>query len=158
MKAVFVKLQDQLNMSVTDASLRVDVLTTAMALAHSRVTSLPSAPVSSPQAYYNQQVLPLVDECLTKMNEMLCFDLKCARNETRQFWMLRYGTAHPAFLSLKNSTAHGFVDKICNAGVYLDQDLVCFGNENCDAILGLTDMITAMLEGEKSKDQDREVA
>lgn len=158
MKAVFIKLQDSLNRLVSDASLRVDVLTTAMALAHARVTSLPSAAVASPSAYYNQQVMPMVDQCLTEMNEMLCFDLKCARNETRQFWMLRYGTAHPASLPLKNSTAHGFVDKICNAGVYLDPDLVCFGNEHCDAILGLVDEIVCMLEGQKVKNSEPEVA
>lgn len=149
MKPVYIRLQDLLSELVPSAADRCDVLTTAMALAHSRVVSIPSGPVPSPAAYYNQQVVSSVDECLTKLNEYLPFDLKCARNETRQFWMLRYGAAHPQMLPLISDV--GFVDTICSAPLYLDKDLICFANEFKMPILQLTVEILNMLEDEQRK-------
>lgn len=149
MKIVFSRIQDLLGRLVPDAGERLDVLTTAMALAHSRVTAIPSGPVPSPAAYYNTQVLPGVEEALAQMNERLVFDLKCARNETRQFWLLRYAAAHPAVLPVVS--AIGFIDTIMGAGLYMDQDLICYCNEHKEAILRLANEILACLEQQAQK-------
>jgi hypothetical protein len=149
MKIVFSRLQDLLTRLVPDAGQRLDVLTTAMALAHSRVTSIPSGPVPSPAAYYNTQVMSGVDEAMAKMNEHMVFDLKCARNEARQFWLLRYAAAHPSVLPVVS--AIGFIDTICGAGTYMDQDLICFCNEHKEAILRLSSEIIALIECENEK-------
>jgi hypothetical protein len=149
MKIVFSRLQDTLTRLVPDAGQRLDVLTTSMALAHSRTTSIPSGPVPSPAAYYNTQVMPGVDEALAKMNEHMVFDMKCARNETRQFWLLRYAAAHPVVLPVVS--AIGFIDTICGAGVYMDQDLICFCNEHKEPILRLSSDIIGLIESENQK-------
>lgn len=149
MKIVFSRLQDLLTRLVPDAGQRLDVLTSAMALAHSRVTSIPSGPVPSPAAYYNTQVMSGLDEALAKMNEHAVFDMKCARNEARQFWLLRYAAAHPVVLPVVS--AIGFIDTICGAGVYMDQDLICFCNEHKEPILRLASEIIALIESENQK-------
>lgn len=146
MKRIYSRIQDILNAHVSDPSQRLDVLTSAMALAHSRVVAIPSGPVPSPAAYYNTQVLPGIEEALGKMNEQLVFDLKCARNETRQFWLLRYAAAHPSVLPVVS--AIGFIDTIMGAGLYMDQDLICFCNEHKEAVLRLANEIEGVLGGE----------
>lgn len=149
MKIVFSRIQDLLSRLVPDAGERLDVLTTSMALAHSRVVAIPSSAVDSPAAYYNTQVLPGVEEALACMNERLVFDLKCARNETRQFWLLRYAAAHPAVLPCVS--AIGFIDTIMGAGLYMDQDLICFCNEHKEPVLRLANEIMALLEQQALK-------
>lgn len=149
MKIAFSRLQDLVQRVVPDPLCRLDVLTTAMALAMSRTASLPSAPVPSPAAYYNTQVMSGMDEAMAKMNEQIIFDLKCARNEARQFWLLRYASAHPS--RLPPTSAIGFIDTICGAGMYMDQDLICFANEHKDAVLQLAIAIEALIESEFQK-------
>lgn len=149
MKIAYHRLQDIVQRVVADPTERLGVLTTAMALAFSRTASLPSAPVPSPAAYYNTQVLSGMDEAMSKMNEQIIFDLKCARNEARQFWLLRYASAHPS--KLFPVSAIGFIDTICGAGQYMDQDLICYANEHKDAILQLTIAIELLIDSEIQK-------
>jgi len=149
MKIAFSRLQDLVSRVVPDPTLRLQVLTTSMALAFSRTASLPSAPVPSPAAYYNTQVLTGMDEAMSKMNEQIIIDLKSARNEARQFWLLRYASAHPGNLPV--TSAIGFIDTICGAGLYMDQNLICYCNDHKDAILQLTIAIEALINAESNQ-------
>lgn len=144
MKVAYTRLQDLLNRLVTVPQDRVDVLTTAIALAQSRVVPLPSAPVASPANYYNLQVLNTVMNTLGEINEHAVFDLKCAINETRQFWLIRYHAAHPGILPIVSDV--GFVDTIVGAGIVLDKELHCFANQYKDQILRLASNIMPLIQ------------
>jgi hypothetical protein len=146
MKAIFLRLNEILNSTVNNAADRGDVLTTAVALANSRLVPIPSAPVASPANYYNLQVLETVTNRIAELNEKLLFDIRSALNECRQFWMLRYDAAHPSVLPCVSTI--GFVDTIVGAGIHLDRDLVCFANEHKEAILRIASELCLAL-GEK---------
>ncbi len=135
MKAIFNRVQGLLVQYVNDSSQRGDVLTTAVALAQSRTLSIPSTAVIQPAEYYNTQVLSSVSQELGALNEEIVFDLRCAMNECRQFWMIRYVAAHPCGLPFVSDV--GFIDTLVGAGIYLDKDLHAFLNEHKEAILRL---------------------
>jgi hypothetical protein len=147
MKAAYTRLQDLVNRLVDEPIDRCDVLTTAIALAQSRLVPLPTAPVASPANYYNLQVLNTVMNSLGELNEQIVFDLKCAINETRQFWLLRYNAAHPGILPIVSDV--GFVDTIVGAGIVLDKDLHCFANKYKDQILRIATDVTALLQSQR---------
>lgn len=144
MKQAYLRLDDKLKRLVTDPTARVDVLTTAIALAVSREVPLPSSPVATPSNYYNLQCLAQVMRFLDALNENCQFDLKCATNEVRQLWMIRYNAAHPANLPMASDV--GFIDTIVGANIVIDKDLLCFANQHKEAILLLCMDIVALLQ------------
>lgn len=147
MKLIYSRVQDLLNRSVDDASARCDVLSIAAGLAYSRFAALPTAPVTEPSGYYNRNVLESVTHGLGELNEHLVFDLRDALNRCRQFWMLRYGAAHPAPLPIISTI--GFVDTIVNRGIYLDDDMVCFANDHKEAILRITNELENLIQNDR---------
>lgn len=115
---------------------RSKIIAHALALAVSRALPLPSGENMDVDSYYTLQMLTIVRGFLGKFNEEVIFDLRCAVEMTRQFWMLRYNAAYPAFSWPDMS--RGFFDIVTGATQFFSPDTTCFVNQYKVEILELS--------------------
>jgi hypothetical protein len=72
------------------------IVAIAVALAASAQAHLPSAQLENIPAFFAQQVLPVVSEKISEVNESVVFGAKSALEYTQVFWKMRYFAAWPA--------------------------------------------------------------
>jgi hypothetical protein len=136
MKSQFVSFLAATNAQINEIESRSRIVATAVALAVSRVVSLPSTAVEAPGTHYNFTVLPEVQRHIGEFNEEVVFDVRLALAAAREFWMLRYHAAHvEAFVQIDPGA--GFYDNLIGVATYVDKDSCCFNNRNLIAIYTL---------------------
>jgi hypothetical protein len=136
MKAQFVPFLAATNSQISELENRSRIIATAVALAISRVVSLPSTAVDAPGTHYNFTVLPEVHHLVGEFNEEVVFDVRLALAATREFWMLRYHAAHVEVF-VQVDPAAGFYDNLIGVATYVDKDTCCFNNQHLVAIYTL---------------------
>ncbi|WP_233874743.1 hypothetical protein [Paraburkholderia adhaesiva] len=148
MKAQFVPFLTATNVQIRELENRSRIIATAVALAVSRVVSLPSAAVEAPGTHYNFTVLPEVQHHIGEFNEEVVFDVRLALAAAREFWMLRYHAAHAETFALVDPGA-GFYDNLIGVAMYVDRDSCCFNNAHLVAIYALASEALGLIQQEQ---------
>jgi hypothetical protein len=144
MKAEFVPFLSATNTQIRELEVRSRIIATAVALAVSRVVSLPSAAVEAPGTHYNFTVLSEVQRYIGEFNEEVVFDVRLALAAAREFWMLRYQAAHVETFAMIVPAA-GFYDNLIGVPTYVDKDSCCFNNQHLVAIFALAGQALALI-------------
>ncbi|MBB5409396.1 hypothetical protein HDG34_003337 [Paraburkholderia sp. HC6.4b] len=144
MKAEFVPFLAATNTQIRELEHRSRVIATAVALAVSRVVSLPSTAVEAPGTHYNFTVLSEVQRYIAVFNEEVAFDVRQALASAREFWMMRYRAAHAEAFALVDPGA-GFYDNLIGVATYVDKDSCCFNNQHLVAIYTLAGQALALI-------------
>jgi hypothetical protein len=149
MKQLYAQLYENLNAWVDDPAQRADVLSTAVAMAASRLGGLPSEAVANPGSHYNMYVSTPIRNRAGAINEEIVFSLKDALNQARQFWMLRYYSAHPAQYQ-PEGTDYGFFDTLMGVPQFVDPKLHSFANEHKRALFRLANQIVSIVQSNEA--------
>lgn len=144
MKAEFVPFLAATNTQIRELENRSRVIATAVALAVSRIVSLPSTAVEAPGTHYNFTVLSEVQRYIGTFNEEVVFDVRQALASAREFWMLRYHAAHAEAFALVDPGA-GFYDNLIGVATYVDRDSCCFNKQHLVAIYALAGQALALI-------------
>lgn len=156
MKQLYAQLYDNVSGLVDDPAARSDVLSTAIAMAVSRLGGLPSEAVANPGSHYNMYVSTPARNRAGQINEEIVFSLKDALNQARQFWMLRYYSAHPAQYQPESSD-YGFYDTLMGVPQFIDPKLHSFANEHKKALFRLANQITSIIQANEQSGQDNAI-
>ena len=129
----FLKIADA---SVGDPTLRTRVMQTALALAISNSSNLPSSPVESPSSYFILQIQQRAKNIVSIFNESMIIDPKAILDDVRAFWTVRYNSAHPISRQLY-AKEYSFFDGLAGVGLAISPLMYVFVNDNKASILFL---------------------
>lgn len=128
---------------VKSAPDRSKIIAHALALALSRRLPLPSSENMDIDSYYTLQLLGTVRDTLSGFNEEVIFDLRCALELTRQFWMMRYSNVYPDMTWM--DMQRGFFDIVTGATKFFSMDTTAFVNQYKLEVLELSTRATALM-------------
>ncbi|SAK83869.1 hypothetical protein AWB81_04246 [Caballeronia arationis] len=146
MKPQFISFYNRADTAISSLGDRGRIIGTAVALAASRLVSIPSAPVDAPSTHYNFTVLPQVMELIAGFNEQVVFDVKHALAQVREFWFLRYHAVHPCGQVIIDLDL-GFYDNLLGVAEWVDGDSHQFNNEHKVEILALAQLAFDLMNG-----------
>jgi hypothetical protein len=146
MKPQFIPFFNRADTVISSFDDRSRIIGTAVALAASRLVSVPSAPVDVPSTHYNFTVLPQVMELIAGFNEQVVFDVKHALAQAREFWFLRYHAVHPCGQVVIDLDI-GFYDNVLGVAEWVDDDSHKFNNEHKIEIFALAQLAFDLMNG-----------
>ena len=121
------------------------VLALAVAHAIAATVDLPSAPVSSPEQFYNASSSTHVNSKLSAFNEAFIFNVPYAQDLTRRFWLLRYYAAHDCGTIYPPFAGNSFFETFTGAVRFFPLHELKVMNENVQAIYNVRLAATAVL-------------
>lgn len=146
MNLAYQQLNTALPQLPAGAIVRNQVMAAAIALAISARLPLPSGPVQDVENHWNFHVAGLLNDPLSEINEGAVFDIKAAVAFARQFWLLRYASAHPsAQLSFADQSPFGFFDTLAGVALYVSPENHAFVNEHKACIFQLAVLATRLI-------------
>lgn len=136
MNALYLPFTQLADHVITDAISRARIVATTLALAASNLAALPTSAVDNPENHFQMQVLPAIRNTLSAFNENVVFDMRCALECARTFWMLRYTAAYPGVRPFSRDDCN-FFDALHGVTVLVSDDMCTFVNTHKKAIFQL---------------------
>ena len=138
MNPKFTEFNNLSNVVIADANMRVAILVSALALAISNTSHLPTSLVDNPTAYFNMQIMPTVCSVVSEWNEEIILDTKMCIEQARMFWLVRYTAAYPMSRPMYSAN-FDFFDTITGVAALIPPELQSFLDGSAkSAILTLT--------------------
>jgi hypothetical protein len=145
MNPKFTEFNNLSNVVIADANMRVAILVSALALAISNTSHLPTSLVDNPTAYFNMQIMPTVSAVVSEWNEEIILDTKMCIEQARMFWLVRYTAAYPMSRPMYSAN-FDFFDTITGVSLFVPTELFAFLDSACKpAILTLATAATELI-------------
>ena len=130
MNSKFLQFNERANLMITDAALHAAVVTSALALAISSTSHLPTTEVDNPTAYFNLQLTPGINVIVSEWCENMVIDPRAAVEQTRVFYLIRYTSAYPCSRVLYSANGD-FFDTITGVNAFVPPELHAFLDGPC---------------------------
>jgi len=137
MNSIYIPFLEKSNLLITDVVQRARIIESSIAIAISKNSVFPTAPLEDPANFYITQVLGNVRNCVSGWNENLIFDLKSCVDQVRAFWMIRYAAAFPADFVF-NITKDCFFSSLFSVSLHLPAEQQEFMEQYKNEILQLS--------------------
>lgn len=142
--ALFTDLQKESVFEGLQTDQRRNVNAYALAVVVARQLSIPTAPVDSSFAYFNNNHAEAVRQQIGMVNERLVLDTEVAKNFAYVLWAQRYQAMHPPMV-FQTISPYGFFDTLFGIGIVVDEKTNTFLNENKTTILTIAQRLTDIL-------------
>jgi len=146
MKTKYIELQSFLREKIRTIEDYKKATSIAVGVAISRMITLPTGDVGDVSDAFDTELRFTVMNLAGEFNEEIVIDIDLTFETARGMWLMRYSAAHPNLsVPILPMGTCGFLNKICNAHVYINPQILAYLDKYSELMVVLVNRITIVM-------------